>query len=222
MSNSRMICTDEKGFVLIAAMVILVLLSIIGIATTKTSTTELMIAGNDRRAKHAFYKADGGTEVAMELLEQNYSCANGFNTSLIFNNDNASDASFFSIGGVDIFDAQFSRDDKIKDVAGATLLTKIGDIPSDTIRSLRIPDNPANRVNAELHTNIAIFGQSGFAEGSAIQMASGDRGKGYSASGGGGVKDMNLIAEFDGASNTVGKIHLDYVHLIGDEGECIY
>lgn len=220
MRASRTICSDEQGFVLITAMVILVVLSIIGIATTRTANIELLIAGNDRRVKHAFYKADGGTEAGIEILEQNFSCANGFSTAAGFDNDDA--GTFFSIAGVDIFDAKFATDDAIRDLAGGTAGLSVTDIPSDSVRSIRIPDNPANRVDTEYHTNVAIYGRSGFSEGSAIQMAAGDKSKGYGSANGGGIKRKNLIAEYDGAVNTVGKIRLDYVHLISDEGECIY
>ncbi|MEA1866847.1 MAG: PilX N-terminal domain-containing pilus assembly protein [Thermodesulfobacteriota bacterium] len=51
---------DEKGSTLLFAIIILVLLTLIGIAATNTSTIEIQIAGNERVYKEAFYNADAG------------------------------------------------------------------------------------------------------------------------------------------------------------------
>ena len=65
---------NEKGFVMVVALMILVILSLIGIAGLDTSMFEEQIAGNDWSAKRTFYKSDGGTELGSELLEYNFSC----------------------------------------------------------------------------------------------------------------------------------------------------
>ena len=62
---------NDKGFVLIVSLILLVVLMIIGIAATNTTTIELQIAGNDKAQKQTFYNSDGGSEVAMALLEEN-------------------------------------------------------------------------------------------------------------------------------------------------------
>jgi len=63
--------SNEKGSTLIISVLILLLLTIIGIAATNTSTIEILISGNDKVHKMAFHQADGGTEVGIELVEQN-------------------------------------------------------------------------------------------------------------------------------------------------------
>ena len=60
MKQPDFILRNEKGSTLIVALMILVLLTLIGIAATNTSTTEIQIAGNDKAYKQAFYNADGG------------------------------------------------------------------------------------------------------------------------------------------------------------------
>ena len=60
MKQTYPIGKNEQGSVLVLAMVMLVVLTIIGIAATRTSTTELRIAGNERFYKEAFYRADSG------------------------------------------------------------------------------------------------------------------------------------------------------------------
>ena len=49
---------NEKGSVLLVALIMLALLSLIGVAATRTTSTELQIAGNEKFQKIAFYTAD--------------------------------------------------------------------------------------------------------------------------------------------------------------------
>lgn len=50
---------NEDGFVLAAAMLVLLVLVILGIAATNISNTEYMIAANDRMTKVDFYNQEG-------------------------------------------------------------------------------------------------------------------------------------------------------------------
>ena len=59
---------QEKGSVMIVALLILVLLTVIGISATTTSTTEVQIATNDQLNKMVFYAADAGLEVGRRVL----------------------------------------------------------------------------------------------------------------------------------------------------------
>ncbi len=217
----------EGGFVLIVAMLILLLLSVIGITVIRTANTDLQIAGNDRRAKHAFYKADGGTEAAIEMLEENLACPGGFQAPATFNNDDAS--TFLNLGGVDVFDVQFAGDLSENDIPRGSSLpapTGLDLVPSDSYRTLRISDDlsgaPASRNDVAPHINLAVFGTSGFAHGSALQMSAGYQGLGYSTAGGGGIKKMDIYSRYDGPVSATAKIFLEYVHLIGSEGSCRY
>ena len=51
---------NEKGSVLLIAVVFLLLLTVIGIFATTTSTIEIQISGNDKIQKMVFYAADSG------------------------------------------------------------------------------------------------------------------------------------------------------------------
>lgn len=53
---------DERGAVLITSLVILVILTLIGIAGTNTSTLETIISGTERSRTEAFYAAEAGIE----------------------------------------------------------------------------------------------------------------------------------------------------------------
>lgn len=50
--------TSENGFVLILAMMIMVVVSLLGIAATTTSIFEMNIAGNEKISKRQFFQAD--------------------------------------------------------------------------------------------------------------------------------------------------------------------
>ena len=76
---------NDQGFVLVFTLMILLVLTIIGISATRTTMTELTIAGNDRVYKSTFYQADSGTELGERLVFENSICSttkNGFTANL--------------------------------------------------------------------------------------------------------------------------------------------
>lgn len=60
--------SDERGSVLIIALLILVLLTVIGISATTTTNIETQIAGNDKFHKIAFNNADSGIFPTAKLI----------------------------------------------------------------------------------------------------------------------------------------------------------
>jgi Tfp pilus assembly protein PilX len=69
MKTSSANLKNEKGSVIIMAMMILVLLTIIGIAATNTSIYESQIIGNEHRYQIDFYVADSGWKEGAMWLE---------------------------------------------------------------------------------------------------------------------------------------------------------
>ena len=64
----RNLIITEKGTVLVLCMMLLVILSLMGAAAIMTTSTEVKIAANSRKAEQAFYSADAGIENArMEI-----------------------------------------------------------------------------------------------------------------------------------------------------------
>ena len=61
---------NQSGSALLFAILMLALLTIIGLSASSNTSLELMIAGNEKSHKMAFYFADGANEVAKELIEQ--------------------------------------------------------------------------------------------------------------------------------------------------------
>ncbi|MFH1718460.1 MAG: pilus assembly PilX N-terminal domain-containing protein [Planctomycetota bacterium] len=57
---------NESGMVLIIVLLMLVIVTILGIAATRTSDTEMQIASNERQLVNDFYVAEGGLIGALE------------------------------------------------------------------------------------------------------------------------------------------------------------
>lgn len=62
------ILTDSKGYALVIALIMLLVLTIIGISAITTTTYETAISGNERIGTDAFYAAEAGIQVALNQL----------------------------------------------------------------------------------------------------------------------------------------------------------
>jgi len=58
----------EKGFALIIALLILLVLTLIGISAINTTTFETSISGNERVGTDAFYVAEAGIQIGLNQL----------------------------------------------------------------------------------------------------------------------------------------------------------
>lgn len=85
MQKITSIINNRQGSVMVVAMVILVLLTMIGVAATNTSTTEMQISTNAVLHNIAFYTADSGIEAGRAALN-NLKIADAGNwDNLLFN-----------------------------------------------------------------------------------------------------------------------------------------
>lgn len=201
MGKNQIFLSNEKGFVMVVALMILVILSLIGIAGLGTSTFEEQIAGNDWSAKQTFYKSDGGTQLGSELLEYNFSCGPITSTKI---------TSKIKIDTSKLFQ---------NESAPAT------DYPSDTARDLCWPSADAtNPVLADCdvgskieHTNLSIFGTISYNEGAAIQMAAGYEGKGKGAAGGGAAYLHEVHSQNLGTRGNEAIVRVEWRHVVGQE-----
>lgn len=82
MNKKYLLLNKEKGSVMVAAIMILALLTIIGIAATNTSTTEQHLAVNTLLYERAFYAAEAGFEHAKGVLKVPYTEQNQSNIAL--------------------------------------------------------------------------------------------------------------------------------------------
>ena len=63
------ILNNEEGVVIIAALMVLGLLTLVGIASTHTSNTEIKIAGHELIYQQNFYRAEGATLEAIRDMD---------------------------------------------------------------------------------------------------------------------------------------------------------
>jgi len=59
---------NERGIVLIVALMLLLVLTIIGISSIGTTSFETIISGNERLANTAFYSAEAGIQVGLNRI----------------------------------------------------------------------------------------------------------------------------------------------------------
>lgn len=59
---------NEKGVVLVIALIMLIVLTFLGISSINSSVFEAKISGNERFGSSAFYAASGGAEVGISRL----------------------------------------------------------------------------------------------------------------------------------------------------------
>ncbi|MEN8141315.1 MAG: PilX N-terminal domain-containing pilus assembly protein [Thermodesulfobacteriota bacterium] len=201
----------EEGFVLVLALMMLLVLTIFGIAALNTTTTEFMIAGNDALHKKTFYRADGGADIGASILEENIACITGFTPD--------ADGNLLIDGG-----------DGDLVVEGASLNFWLNDPPAEVSPSRAPPSDgnrdvwfrPNNWVAGGVHTNFTIGGNAKMVTGAALQMAAGYEGKGKGIGGGGALMEHHIYAQRVDVNNAEAVIHLHWRHIIGQEGECGY
>jgi len=198
MKNRWDVVSDDEGAILVLILLIIALITLAGISTINTSTTEVQTATNDMQHKIAFYVAEGGLEVASELLEQNLCCPAGFT-------EDAESSGVTTIGTTKVTELDFWKNTVLSD-------------PSDTNRDIFFPNN----YGTGAHTNIKMAGSTVQGIGSALQMAAGYEGKGKGAAGGGGHIVYDIHAQHLGRSNTVSELMIQWRHVIGQEEDCKY
>ena len=187
---------NQNGSAMVIALIIMALLTIIGHLATRSTSLEVQTATNDLRHKLAFYTADGTTELAAELLEQNVACSLGF-TDLT----RGDPTPFIQVLTHDFWKNNFDANR----------------LPSDTVRDVRIP---LGNDNTQPHTNIVYGGTTGFGSGSALQIAAGYEGKGKSIAGGGAFMVFEQMVQHRGNFNAEACIRTQWRHILGEEGIC--
>ena len=69
MTQHHPLFRNESGVALVMALLMMVVLTLIGLASTYTSTFEIKLSGNKRGSTNAFYSADSGVQVVVSNIE---------------------------------------------------------------------------------------------------------------------------------------------------------
>lgn len=187
------IISDEQGSVLVVALLILVLLTVIGIAATSTTSIETQIAGNERSQKIAFYNADSGI----------YPTAKVVGTIL----DNQAEPTFPLI----LYSSSTTNDEPGPEGDGTLFRELMGYDDPDLDEDIEFTlDN--HRVGVDIERT-----GSRYVAGGGVEFAAGAEGIG--AGSGGGVEiRYNLDSTGDGPANSQSNIAADYRKVIGVPG----
>lgn len=186
------ILTNERGFVLVASLMVLLILVIIGVAATTSTNVELQIAGNEKVHKQSFYQADGGTELGIRVTFENALCINsdGFTETTAGSGEAV-------LGKVEVKDLTFAA----PSVVAAT-------IPNDGARDIAY--YPDTSFDTDVHTNIAVSGQTIATAGSGLQMISGYEGLGKGAAAGGTHMLYDIIAQHRGIQKSESVVSIQW------------
>lgn len=196
---NKILLQNNEGFVLVLGLLLMLVLAIVGTLATRTSVIELQIAGNDRNYQSNFLESDGGTQIAIRLLEDNFDCAKGFSAT--------------SIGDI--------NDPMEIAIEEQNLYKNKLPLKTDGTEDLRWPKSKAYATSSDV-TRVNMAGKVIYTAGSAIQMAAGYEGVGKGAAVGGAYYDHQIQADKKGQRNGVTSVLIHWFHRIGTEEKCNY
>ena len=200
----------NQGFVMVAALMFLVILTLVGVSATSTMQVEQIVSRNDRLAQKSFYGAESGIEVAIELIEESLACPQGFKNN--------------QIKGIEVLNDRLWMNQGLDD--NGNLLPEIEDnlslYPSDAndFRHITFPPRVGG-VSPEIHTNIVLFGDPNLNHGSGAESSNGYGGTaGKAAAKSGATYTYDIHSRQYGTEDSKAIVRVGYRHLIGTEGEC--
>lgn len=178
----------EAGFVLVTALIIMLVLTIIGIAATNTSIFELNIGGNDRVHKETFAQADAGINLNERITFENAVC------NAVSSGFTANSGANLDIGNsLRVLDMTFAK---------PVAIIPVPFVVDDANRTVAYyPDGNIGNDNGR-HTNLRGAGKVQITPGSALQMVAGYEGLGASAAGGGTHFLYDLLSQHRGNVNS--------------------
>ena len=187
-SNMKLlkVVQNESGSAMIFAILMLALLTIIGLSASSNTTLELMIAGNDKSHKQAFYFADGANEVGKELIERGIEERGWSDQS----------GTEISLDKVHLLDKSFYLSDDL------------GDVVADA-------DNRDATVDfGSGETALVVGSNTRLSTGGAVQMVAGYEGKGKAAASGGAQVIYDIRAQHESPNKSKVKIASQWRHLL--------
>lgn len=182
----------QDGFVLITSMLMLLALTLIGIAANRNTVQELKISGNDKLHKQTFTQADGGTEVGIGVLKQSVSCISGFSKYPVTDG--------FSLDGILVPGSAVNPPNLWLNYGSLS-------IASDTNRDFYFPENYAS---GDDHTNVTLNGLTELTAGAALEMLAGYEGKGKALGTDGAFLEFQISAQRLGVRNSESNICINY------------
>lgn len=191
--SARKILSEESGSVIIAALLILITLTIMGIWASNTTVTEYQIASNDQFHKIAFTNADSGVYVTPKLI------------SKAINESAPQDATVMGLFGFE-FGSETDKDELYKQILGYEDWDD-GDIDINMVN---------DAYNDTIEVDIRRTRQQ-LVAGGGVEFASGAEGVGVGSTGG-----VNIYYTLDsigpGPRQSVANVRAEYRKVLGLPG----
>lgn len=219
--TDKSVASDERGFILIVTMLVLVVLTVLCISALDNSNFELQIADNDRQNRVAFNLADGAvyasgkliSETVVDTQDVDYTANNLFYVNIFDPRDGdyspaigMADAAAADIdkiaNGVDLFHSRVLGFTPLRDVAA--------DGPYDfMLRSASGTGDVFGRIDQRVTENMP---------GGGIEFASGAAGAGVGAAGGGVAITFDIDIDSFTARNARSQLAVRYRKVLGTAG----
>jgi Tfp pilus assembly protein PilX len=147
---------NEKGAVLVVALIILGLLMVIGTSITMTSSIELNIARNEKVAKTAFYRAENARVMAGMALQSADAGTTWPNDGDSFRDDNSD----ITMADCDFYTEGFDVSNTVDDVSSSPDMQMTGMLLAD-VDIDKIEVGPAPGASAEFGSGYEGTGHEG-------------------------------------------------------------
>ena len=193
----------EEGFVLVTTLLVMLVLTIIGIAANTNTSIELQIAGNDKVHKKTFYAAEAGAILGAEVLEQNMNCPTGFSAG-----------SSPLEGKILVPNLIFAHQEP-------PAITDISSIVDNDDKA-DVAFYNVDITNGDPGTYLYIWGNTNMAPGGSLIMAAGYEYLGKSSAGGGVYMLFDIYSKHLGLTNSESIILFGWRHMVGMESTCYY
>ena len=222
MKKLCMSSNNEKGSVLVISMLILIMLTLIGFAATNNSSVEVQVSGNEKFTKMAFHSAEGGTDAAISLIEENCSCPMGFADPPGI--EGLYHPTLSTVGADDIIFGHMIIPDGNEAFWKNEAANYTRPTPGQRDSYFYYPgDTSVPPPNAtQPHVNQTYNSSTRLGEGAGGGQNSGYDGLGRSAAAGGGERVYDLPAQRRGPADCETCVRIRWVHKIGQEGTCTY
>lgn len=189
MKSKRLsIFKNEEGSMLIVVVLVLMVVTVIGILSTRTALIEQQIATKDKIHKMTWHATDAVVDGLMpELIEQNIA-ERGFGSQTPpFNYGNTND--------LDVYNSEFYMNETCA-------------IPSETNRDVEMSGLSQTTVDT------VVYGVTSLSEGNAIQLPEGYHGRGKGLAGGGAQINFVIRGLGRGADNSQSRVSAGWRHVI--------
>jgi len=195
--------TNEKGSMLVLAVLVISLLGLIALWSSQTSTTETRIANNDKLAKAACYEAEGATEVSSEIITstnfwERGTGANGDDAPILGSMANtlpSGERNLLTRDKSNFHDPVDALNRPLRDDDGKRILTKPNYVDNkDCYLPFNHPTPPTNSITVGSEPDWTRSGTGGAA-------VSGSEGLGKGSAGAGVARFVNVRSRHQGADN---------------------